>query len=120
MLTEDLVEFYQANGYVVVPGLFSQDEVASLLDHYMTLRKSPQPRDDTVDRRIKIFLQCAAANLELSGRAIVVCENEIAANRLKTAIDGTGCTLESIAVEPNARPIFELKRTASSPSGEGN
>ena len=47
MLTEELVEFYKANGYVVVPGLFSRAEVADLLDHYMTLRKSPQPRDDT-------------------------------------------------------------------------
>ena len=47
MLTDKLIEFYNANGYVVVPGLFSQAEVADLLDHYMTLRKSPQPRDDT-------------------------------------------------------------------------
>ena len=50
MLTKELIEFYNANGYVVVPGLFSQAEVADLLDHYMTLRKSPQPRDDTASR----------------------------------------------------------------------
>ena len=47
MLTEAQKQFYETNGYVVVPGLFNPAEVASLLDHYMTLRKSPQPRDDT-------------------------------------------------------------------------
>jgi ectoine hydroxylase-related dioxygenase (phytanoyl-CoA dioxygenase family) len=39
MLTEEHKEFYHENGYVVVRGLFSQDEVASYRDHYMTLRK---------------------------------------------------------------------------------
>jgi len=33
-------QFYQNNGYVVIPGLFSPDEVARLLDHYMTLRRA--------------------------------------------------------------------------------
>lgn len=47
MLTEAHVQFYQDNGYVVVPGVFSPDEVAGLLDHYMTLRQSPRPGDDT-------------------------------------------------------------------------
>ena len=28
MLTDELIEFYKANGYVVVPALFSQAEVA--------------------------------------------------------------------------------------------
>jgi phytanoyl-CoA hydroxylase len=47
MLTDTLKQSYQANGYVVVPGVFSPDEVAHYLDHFMTLRKNPQPRDDT-------------------------------------------------------------------------
>lgn len=48
MLTPLLQQFYQDNGYVVVPALFSADEVAHLLDHYMTLRLAgPHPRDDT-------------------------------------------------------------------------
>ena len=47
MLTDEHVRFYQENGYAVVPGVFSPDEVAALLDHYMTLRQSPQPGDDT-------------------------------------------------------------------------
>lgn len=32
-------EQFQAEGYVVVPGLFSQEEVARYVDHYMTLRR---------------------------------------------------------------------------------
>ena len=47
MLTHAHQQFYQANGYVVVAGLYSPAEVAHFLDHYMTLRASPQPGDDT-------------------------------------------------------------------------
>jgi len=48
MLTPTHEQFYQNNGYVVIPGLFSPDEVARLLDHYMTLRQAgPHPLDDT-------------------------------------------------------------------------
>ena len=47
MVTEAHKNFYADNGYVVISGLFSQEEVAHLLDHYMTLRQKPQPRDDT-------------------------------------------------------------------------
>jgi ectoine hydroxylase-related dioxygenase (phytanoyl-CoA dioxygenase family) len=48
MLTQAQEQFYQTNGYVVIPGLYSQDEVAYLLNHYMTLRQAgSHPRDDT-------------------------------------------------------------------------
>ncbi|MEN9938008.1 MAG: hypothetical protein RLZZ387_4587 [Chloroflexota bacterium] len=39
MLTEAHRRFFDENGYVVVKGLFSQEEVARYRDHYMTLRK---------------------------------------------------------------------------------
>ena len=39
MLTDEHKRFYQENGYVVVRGLFSQDEVAQYREHFMTLRK---------------------------------------------------------------------------------
>ena len=47
MLTEAQKNFYQDNGYVVVKGLFSPEEVAGYREHYMALRQSPQPGDDT-------------------------------------------------------------------------
>ena len=47
MLNDAHQQFYQNNGYVVVPGVFSPGEVASYLDHFMTLRRQPQPMDDT-------------------------------------------------------------------------
>ena len=46
MLTEAHRQFFQDNGYVAVEGLYSRDEVAALIDHYMELRKSPQQGDD--------------------------------------------------------------------------
>jgi phytanoyl-CoA hydroxylase len=46
ILTPDHQHFYQSNGYVVVRGLFSDDEVARYLEHYMTLRqRGPFPGD---------------------------------------------------------------------------
>ena len=39
MLTEAHKRFYHENGYVVVAGLFAQDEVAGYREHYMTLRR---------------------------------------------------------------------------------
>src|SRR6266511_2707228 len=39
MLTEEHKQFYHENGYAVVRGLFSQQEVNCYRDHYMTLRK---------------------------------------------------------------------------------
>ena len=39
MLTADHKQFYDENGYVVVSGLFSPDEVARYRDHFMTLRQ---------------------------------------------------------------------------------
>jgi len=39
MLTQAHKQSYEQNGYVVVSGLFSQDEVAAYRDHFMTLRK---------------------------------------------------------------------------------
>ncbi len=47
MLTEAHRRFYDTNGYVVVSGLFGSAEVDRFRDHYMTLRQSPQPGDDT-------------------------------------------------------------------------
>ena len=46
MIPEQVQAFYQENGYVVVKGLFSPDEVASYRDHYMELRaKGNYPGD---------------------------------------------------------------------------
>jgi phytanoyl-CoA hydroxylase len=39
MVTEEHKRLYQENGYVVVEGLFDQNEVARYRDHYMTLRR---------------------------------------------------------------------------------
>ena len=47
MLTEAHKQFYSDNGYVVVKGLFSPEEVARLREHYMEVRQAPRPGDDT-------------------------------------------------------------------------
>ena len=39
MVTDQHKRFYQENGYVVVRGVFSQDEIDRYRDHFMTLRK---------------------------------------------------------------------------------
>lgn len=39
MVTDEHKQFYAANGYVVVRGLFDQDEVASYREHFMALRR---------------------------------------------------------------------------------
>jgi len=39
MVTEVHKQFYQENGYVVVGGLFTQDEVEHYREHYMSLRR---------------------------------------------------------------------------------
>jgi len=39
MVTPEHKQFYQEHGYVVVKGLFSQDEVERYREHFMTLRK---------------------------------------------------------------------------------
>lgn len=39
MLTQEHNQFYHENGYVVVSGLFSQEQIGHYRDHYMTLRK---------------------------------------------------------------------------------
>lgn len=39
MVTDQHKQFFNDNGYVVVRGLFSDEEVAQYRDHYMTLRK---------------------------------------------------------------------------------
>jgi ectoine hydroxylase-related dioxygenase (phytanoyl-CoA dioxygenase family) len=46
-LTPDNKRFYDANGYVVVSGLFSDAEVAAYREHYMTLRKHGSYPGDT-------------------------------------------------------------------------
>ena len=48
MLTPEQRLFYQENGYALVPGLFSPDEVAAYVQHFTALRRhGPQPMDDT-------------------------------------------------------------------------
>ena len=42
----DLVQEFQTEGYVVVPSLFSQSEVAAYIDHFMTLRTQGQYEGD--------------------------------------------------------------------------
>ena len=39
MVTLEHLKFYQENGYVIVSGVFSPDEVEEYREHYMTLRK---------------------------------------------------------------------------------
>jgi ectoine hydroxylase-related dioxygenase (phytanoyl-CoA dioxygenase family) len=39
MVADEHKRFYQENGYVVIPGLFSADEVAHYREHFMTLRR---------------------------------------------------------------------------------
>src|SRR5690349_11296417 len=45
MLTPELAAFYETNGYVVVPQVFSADEVARYIEHYMALRRFPREGD---------------------------------------------------------------------------
>jgi len=48
MITQDQQSFYADNGYVVIKGMFSQDEVAVLREHYMELRaRGAHPGDLT-------------------------------------------------------------------------
>jgi len=47
LLTEEHRQFYDRNGYVVVRGLFSQEEVERYREHYMTLRKRGSYPGDT-------------------------------------------------------------------------
>ncbi|MFN8443217.1 MAG: phytanoyl-CoA dioxygenase family protein [Caldilineaceae bacterium] len=42
----ELVQKFQTEGYVVVPSLFSQSEVAAYIDHFMTLRTKGQYEGD--------------------------------------------------------------------------
>lgn len=48
MLSQADREFYEANGYVVVRQLFSTDETASYIKHYMTLRENGTYPGDSV------------------------------------------------------------------------
>lgn len=45
-LSVDLKSQFDAEGFVVVPGLFSAGEVALFREHFMEMRKTPQPNDD--------------------------------------------------------------------------
>ena len=45
MTTAEHVTFYQNNGYVVVPGLFSPAEIDRYREHYMELRRYPREGD---------------------------------------------------------------------------
>lgn len=46
------VQHYQQQGYVVVPGLFSDDEVTRLRDHYTTFRPAPPADGDSRNQNI--------------------------------------------------------------------
>lgn len=43
----EMLAFYQENGYLVVPGLFSPEEVVAYRDHYMRLREAGSYPGDT-------------------------------------------------------------------------
>ena len=48
MLTDEHLQAFQANGYVVIRGLFSPEEVAHYRDYFMAMRATgPLPLDDT-------------------------------------------------------------------------
>ncbi len=47
MLTDDHKQYYAANGYAVVSGLFGADEVARYREHYMALRRHGSWPGDT-------------------------------------------------------------------------
>jgi phytanoyl-CoA hydroxylase len=49
MLTDEHKEFYGDNGYAVVRGLFSADEVADYREHYMQLRKNGKYAGDNAE-----------------------------------------------------------------------
>ena len=50
MVREQDRAFYQKNGYVVVPGVFSPDEAEAYRDHFMALRaEGPKPGDMVAD-----------------------------------------------------------------------
>ncbi|MGV3618242.1 MAG: phytanoyl-CoA dioxygenase family protein [Fimbriimonas sp.] len=46
MVTNAHAEEFQANGYVLIRGLFPADEVQALTDHFMEIRKGTTPMDD--------------------------------------------------------------------------
>jgi ectoine hydroxylase-related dioxygenase (phytanoyl-CoA dioxygenase family) len=48
MVTDEHRQFYQENGYVVIPGLFPADEVAHYREHFMTLRRHGEYPGDLV------------------------------------------------------------------------
>ncbi len=50
MINEEEREFFDTNGYLIVPALFSKTETARYLDHYTKLRHDQQA---TADRRIR-------------------------------------------------------------------
>lgn len=53
MVTEQDKAFYQQNGYVVVRGIFSSEEVADFRDHFMALRaEGPKPGDMVADTQV--------------------------------------------------------------------
>ena len=45
VLSEQQKSFYESNGYVLVEGLFSKDEVAFYKNHYMHLRETNHEGD---------------------------------------------------------------------------
>lgn len=53
MITEAEKQFYDQNGYLVVKGLFSEEEVARFRDHYMHLRKHGEYPGDTAGVDVK-------------------------------------------------------------------
>jgi predicted nicotinamide N-methyase len=65
---------------------------------------------DGLDRRIEMTLECVQKNLELSGRAFVVCENEQIAATLKSACKESNLTIDATGFDKSLLPIFELKR----------
>ncbi len=66
----------------------------------------------TLARRIELVLACFQGNLELSGRAIVVCEDEETAVTFKSACEQANLTLDSSEFTGALLPVFELNRPA--------
>lgn len=66
----------------------------------------------TLEQRIAFLLGCFNDNLELSGRAIAVCETKDVADQLQAAATTAGLQLEALSNATSQWPVFEIKRPA--------
>jgi len=68
----------------------------------------------TPDIRIKLLLQSVDSNLELSGRAFVICEPGDMTDRLRAACESEMKELIDATKEPTIWKVFEIKSMAKS------